>query len=60
MCHADGGQGWRERYIVHIIRRIANTHLKRSLTSYGTGKKNAFLPCYELIVHDFLKSTFDP
>lgn len=58
MCHTDGGQGWSERYIVRII-RSANTHLKRSLANYGTGKKNAFLPCYELIVHDFLKSTFN-
>ena len=146
-CHADGGQGLSERYIVHIIRRSAkvkwsrfsrvqlsvtpwtathqallslgfsrqeywsglpfpspmhesekwkkslsrvrpfatpwtaayqappsmgfsrqeywsgvplNTHLKRSLANYETGKKNAFLPCYELILHDFLTLTSDP
>lgn len=59
-CNADIGQGLSERYIVQIIRRSANTYLKRSLVNYGTGKKNAFLPCYELILHDLLKLTLDP
>lgn len=52
-CNADTGQGLSERYIVHIT--TASICLKTILANYGTGKKNAPLPCFELTLHDLLK-----
>lgn len=57
-CNADTGQGLSERYTVRI--RSANVCLKTILANYGTGKKHAPLPCFELILHSLLKWMFDP
>lgn len=40
--------------------KSVNIYFKRSIANYGTGKENASLPCFELTLHDLLKSMFDP